>query len=178
VGQAFATKAIAECIRRSGLSEAESNIDLLDLVSTPAAADWDASFTVKCINLWENVAKGSQRKCEFDHIREVPFIPEADDLALATSHLAHSSSASCVTAAQAGFYDGVSRLPSLMAFDDPRTLKTWRFTFGLLSPGRTGWVGPDGKEHAPEALAEFLLRHFMDLQQRQLVARFNQFETI
>jgi hypothetical protein len=33
------------------LSEAESNINLLDLVSIPAAADWDASFTVKCINL-------------------------------------------------------------------------------------------------------------------------------
>jgi hypothetical protein len=32
------------------LSEAESNINLL-VVSIPAAADWDASFTVKCINL-------------------------------------------------------------------------------------------------------------------------------
>jgi putative tryptophan/tyrosine transport system substrate-binding protein len=31
--------------------EAESNIDLLDLASIPAAADRDASFTVKCINL-------------------------------------------------------------------------------------------------------------------------------
>src|SRR5262249_55860563 len=30
--------------------KAESNIDLLDLVLTPAAADWDASFAVKCIN--------------------------------------------------------------------------------------------------------------------------------
>src|SRR5262249_33769396 len=91
VGQAFAAEAIAECIRRGGLSEAESNINLLDLVSIPAAADWDASFTVKCIN--ENTAKGSQRKCEFDHMREVPFVSKADDLALATSHLAHSSSA-------------------------------------------------------------------------------------
>jgi hypothetical protein len=51
VGQAFATEAIVECIRRGSLLEAESNIDLLDLASTPAAADWDASFTVKCINL-------------------------------------------------------------------------------------------------------------------------------
>ena len=33
------------------LSEAEPNINLLDLGSIPAAADWDASFTVKCINL-------------------------------------------------------------------------------------------------------------------------------
>src|SRR5262245_44220453 len=31
--------------------ETESNIEWLDPVSTPAAADWDASFTVKCINL-------------------------------------------------------------------------------------------------------------------------------
>jgi hypothetical protein len=72
------------------------------------------------------------------------------------------------TALVAQFYDGPPRLPNLLVFDDPRTLKTWRFTFGLLGPGRTGWVGPDGKEHAPEALAEFLLKHFMELQQRQL----------
>jgi hypothetical protein len=36
-------------------------------------------------------------------MREVPFVPEADDLALATSHLAQSSSPLRVTAAQAGF---------------------------------------------------------------------------
>jgi hypothetical protein len=51
VGQALTTEAIAEYIRRGGLSEAESNIDLLDLASTPAAADWDASFAVERINL-------------------------------------------------------------------------------------------------------------------------------
>ena len=68
----------------------------------------------------------------------------------------------------AGFYDGVPPLPGIMAWDKPRTLKKWKFTFGLISPGRPGWVGPDGEEHAPEALAEFLLKHFMELQQRQL----------
>jgi hypothetical protein len=68
----------------------------------------------------------------------------------------------------AQFYDGVPRLPNLMSFEDPRTLKTWKFTFGLLRPDRPGWVGPDGKEHLPEALAEFLLKQFMELQQRQL----------
>jgi hypothetical protein len=72
------------------------------------------------------------------------------------------------TALVAQFYDGIPRLPGLMVFDDARTLKRWRFTFELLGPGRTGWVGPDGEEHAPEALAEFLLGHFMELQQRQL----------
>jgi hypothetical protein len=72
------------------------------------------------------------------------------------------------TALVAQFYDGVPRLPHLMVFDDPRTLEKWTFTFGLLGPSRTGWVGPDGKENAPEALAEFLLKHFMELQQRQL----------
>jgi hypothetical protein len=51
VGQAFATEAIAECIRSGDVWEAESNIELLALVSTPAAAHWDASFTVERINL-------------------------------------------------------------------------------------------------------------------------------
>jgi hypothetical protein len=40
----------------------------------------------------------------FDQMREVPFVRKADDLTLATSHLAQSSSASRVTAAQAGFF--------------------------------------------------------------------------
>jgi hypothetical protein len=48
---AFAPEAMAECIRNGGVWEAESNIDLLALVSILAAADRDASFTVKCINL-------------------------------------------------------------------------------------------------------------------------------
>jgi hypothetical protein len=51
VGQAFATEAIAECIRSGGIWETESNMELLDLVSIPAAADWDASVTVERINL-------------------------------------------------------------------------------------------------------------------------------
>ena len=51
MGQALAPKAIAERLRSVGVWEAESNIDLLDLVPTPAAADWDASFTVERINL-------------------------------------------------------------------------------------------------------------------------------
>jgi hypothetical protein len=74
------------------------------------------------------------------------------------------------TALVAQFYDGVPPLPKLITSseEEPRTLAKWKFTFGLLGPGRTGWVGPDGKEHAPEAFAEFLLRHFMDLQQRRL----------
>jgi hypothetical protein len=45
------TEAIAECIRSGGVWEAESNVDLLDLVPIPAAADWDASFAVERINL-------------------------------------------------------------------------------------------------------------------------------
>jgi hypothetical protein len=73
------------------------------------------------------------------------------------------------TALVAQFYDGIPRLRGLMPLrDEASTLKMWRFTFGLLGPGRRGWVGPDGKEHAPEALAEFLLSHFMELQQRRL----------
>src|SRR5215472_13763101 len=104
VGQALATEAIAECIRSGGVGEAESNIELLGLVPTPAAADWDASVTVERINLWENTAKASRRKCEFDQMREVLFVREAGDLALATSHLDQSSSASRVTAGASGFF--------------------------------------------------------------------------
>jgi hypothetical protein len=51
VGQALATQAIAECIRSGGVWETESNMELLDVVPTPVAADWDASFTVERINL-------------------------------------------------------------------------------------------------------------------------------
>jgi hypothetical protein len=51
VGQALAPKTIAERLRSGGVWEAESNIDLLDLVPTPAAANRDASFTVERINL-------------------------------------------------------------------------------------------------------------------------------
>jgi hypothetical protein len=47
----LATEAIAECIRSGGVWEAESNMGLLGVVPTPAAADWDALFTVKGINL-------------------------------------------------------------------------------------------------------------------------------
>src|SRR5262249_38540940 len=97
VGQTLATEAIAECIRSGGVWEAESNMDWLDLVPTPAATDRDASFTMERINLLENTPKASRRKCEFDQMREVLFVREAGDLALATSHLAQSSSASRFT---------------------------------------------------------------------------------
>jgi hypothetical protein len=50
VGQALATEAIAECVRSGSVGEAESNIDLLGLVSIQAAADRDASITVERIN--------------------------------------------------------------------------------------------------------------------------------
>jgi hypothetical protein len=96
VGQALATEAIEECVRSGSVWEAESNMEWLDLVSTPAAADWDASFTVERINLSQNIAKAFQRKCEFDQMREVPFVRKPDELVLATSHLAQSPSASRV----------------------------------------------------------------------------------
>jgi hypothetical protein len=67
----------------------------------------------------------------------------------------------------AEFYDGVPRLPGLVVWGEPRTLKTWRFKFELVGPGQTAWVG-QGSAHAPEAMAEFLLKGFLELQQRQL----------
>ena len=45
-----------------------------------------------------SAAKASRRRCEFDQMPEVPFVRKADDLALATSHLAQPFSASRVTA--------------------------------------------------------------------------------
>ena len=79
-------------------------MELLDLVSIPAAANRDASFTMESINLLENTAKASRRKCEFDQMREVLFVRETDDLALATSHLVQSSSASRFTAGASEFF--------------------------------------------------------------------------
>jgi hypothetical protein len=51
VGQALTTEALAECIRSGGVWETESNMELLDLVSIPAATNWNPSVTVECINL-------------------------------------------------------------------------------------------------------------------------------
>jgi hypothetical protein len=51
VGQALTTEAFAECIRSGGVWETESNMELLDLVSIPATADWDMSLTMERINL-------------------------------------------------------------------------------------------------------------------------------
>jgi hypothetical protein len=104
MGQAFATEAIAECIRSCGVWEAESNIELLDLVSTPAAADRDAPLTVECIKIQETAAKALRWNREFDQMREVLFVREAGDLALPTSHLAQSSSSSRFTASASGFF--------------------------------------------------------------------------
>jgi hypothetical protein len=69
---------------------------------------------------------------------------------------------------EARFCDSV---PPLRHYDwrqKPRTLQSWDFTFQLVGPGRSAWVGPDKKEHAQEGLAEFLLKHFMELQQKEL----------
>jgi hypothetical protein len=81
---------------------------------------------------------------------------------------ANSLDEACLAVA---FYDGVPRLPGLLVWDDPQMLKNWKFQFALTGPGRSGWVGPGSEEHAPEAMAEFLLKEFMDMQQRQLGRR-------
>jgi hypothetical protein len=49
VGQALATEAIAECIRRGCVWEAESNIESVGFVPAPTATDRDAPFTVERI---------------------------------------------------------------------------------------------------------------------------------
>jgi hypothetical protein len=49
--QALTTEAFAEFIRSGGVWETESNMELLDVVSIPATADWDPSLTMERINL-------------------------------------------------------------------------------------------------------------------------------
>jgi hypothetical protein len=39
------------CVAATITGIRKSNMELLDVVPTPAAADWDASFTVERINL-------------------------------------------------------------------------------------------------------------------------------
>ena len=80
-------------------------IEWLGVVSTPAAADRDASFTMERVDFLDNIAKAFLRKCEFDKMREVPFGPKADGLPLVTAtHLVQSSSASRFTAGAARFF--------------------------------------------------------------------------
>jgi hypothetical protein len=107
VHQALATETIAECIGSGTIWKAESNVEWLDLVSAPAAADWDVSFTVERINFLKKSVRGFQRKYEFDQMREVPFVRAAGKLAFATDvrgHLVQCSSASRFTAGAAGFF--------------------------------------------------------------------------
>jgi hypothetical protein len=65
---------------------------------------------------------------------------------------------------EANFYDGVPPLQGSL----PHTLKSWKFTFQLVGPGRSAWVGTDGKEHPQEELAAFLLKHFVEQQHGEL----------
>jgi hypothetical protein len=81
VVQALTTEAIAECIRNGGVWEAEMNIDLLALVSIPAASDRCGGHG----GTHRSLTKRRRRKREFDHMREVACVPKADDLALAMS---------------------------------------------------------------------------------------------
>jgi hypothetical protein len=69
---------------------------------------------------------------------------------------------------EAKFYDGVPSLGEDYGWTQPRTLKSWEFTFQLVGPDRSAWVGPEGREHAQEGLAEFLLRQFLKLKHDQL----------
>jgi hypothetical protein len=46
-----ACKLLPKGISGGGVGKAKANMELLGLVSTPAAADWDASCTVERINL-------------------------------------------------------------------------------------------------------------------------------
>jgi hypothetical protein len=64
-----------------------------------AAVDRDAAFTVEGVKLQESIAQALRWNREFDQVREVLFIREADHLGLATnvtSHLAQSTLSSVI----------------------------------------------------------------------------------
>jgi hypothetical protein len=92
-------------------------------------------------------------------MREVLFVREAGDLALATSHLAQSSSASRVTAAQAGFFILSSRAnaPSAaLAGDNPEAV-----VLDLVQPIASGrqLVGFGRETRRDESGREGTLQH-------------------
>ena len=92
-------------MRSCGVGKAESKVKSLGHLSTPAAGYRDAAFTVKGVKFQESIAQALRQNREFNQVREVLFVREADHLGLATnvtSHLARSPCTSRFTAA-AGF---------------------------------------------------------------------------
>ncbi len=70
------------------------------------------------------------------------------------------------------YVDGVPRLPGTHPVHDvPNVIEELNFTYELVRPHVSEWVGPDGKSYSSEALAEHLLKTFMDLQERDLKSR-------
>jgi hypothetical protein len=93
------SEAIAKGIRSCGVEKAESKVKSLGHLPAPAAVDRDAAFTVEGVKLQESIAQALRSNREFDQVREVLFVREADHLGLATnvtSHLAQSTLSSAI----------------------------------------------------------------------------------
>jgi hypothetical protein len=94
IGKALPSEAIAKGIRSCSVGKAETKVKSLGHLPAPAAVDRDAAFTVEGVELQESIAQALRPNCEFDQVREVLFVREADHLGLAanvTRHLVQST---------------------------------------------------------------------------------------
>jgi hypothetical protein len=58
------------------------------------------------------------------------------------------------------------KIPGIMVFEDPPRFERSDFQFKLVGPGRTAWVNGEDSI-APEDMAEYLAKRFMDHESRR-----------
>jgi hypothetical protein len=69
----------------------------------------------------------------------------------------------------ATYYDGFPHLPGFMPpFEEPSTVREFQLTYELVRPGVSAYVMKSGEHRtfSPDALAEHLLKVFMDLAEK------------
>ncbi len=66
-------------------------------------------------------------------------------------------------------FKGFPRLPGFYgSIDEPRKLKSLRYSYQLVRPNHHAWVGIDekGREFTPQQLADYILRTYMDIAEK------------
>jgi hypothetical protein len=65
---------------------------------------------------------------------------------------------------EAQYFYNQPQVPGLMTWEEPRKMKLFRYPFGLLRPGVSGFLdnGGDKREYGVEELAEQLLKTYLD----------------
>jgi hypothetical protein len=65
---------------------------------------------------------------------------------------------------EAQYFYNQPQVPGLMTWEEPRKMKLFRYPFGLLRPGVSGFLdnGGDKREYSVEELAEQLLKTYLD----------------